>query len=80
MRGRVSSLIFAAVFPSLAGAAQVPEAADDFGTQDESITMVAAREFFPEDSSNVYHGDGRSRWRTVYRSMRRSTKFRTALC
>ncbi len=64
MRGRVSSLIFAAVFPSLAGA-QVPEAADDFGTQDESITMVAAREFFPEDSSNVYHGDGRSRWSSV---------------
>jgi hypothetical protein len=54
-------LVVMASLPALA-AAQVPNAPEDFGTEDESITMVSHREFFPRDPSDVYHGDDWGRW------------------
>ena len=52
MRGRVSALIFAVVFPALAGA-QAPEAAEDFGT-DEGITVIGYTEFLPSQGVYTY--------------------------
>jgi hypothetical protein len=52
MKARVSVPLFAALLPALA-VAQAP-APEDFGTQDDAITIIGYEEFFPNDSQFGY--------------------------
>jgi hypothetical protein len=60
IRSRAATLVLAITLPALAG--QSPDGPDNFGTQDEAITVIGFAEFFPSEDAYSYSGSAGSRW------------------